>query len=220
MAKGDHLFCSQGAYQHHAIDLGNGNVIQYGGADFSSLSVEIVSYERLSMHGQVYVADSQAEFSPDEIVGRAESRIGENNYCLFTNNCEHFVNWCRMGVAESRQVNRVVERTTAAGTKLATKTSARIAQRLGLRWLLKRLPSSSMPLLVAADFAQLGAEVAAANRGSQPHQAERIGQAVGLGASIGIGSVIGGPFGAAAGAGIWALGEAAGKLTTTRRKPG
>jgi hypothetical protein len=45
-------------------------------------------------------------YSPKEIVRRARSRIGENDYRLLTNNCEHFCNWCLYGVNRSAQVKR------------------------------------------------------------------------------------------------------------------
>ena len=36
MAKGDHLTVSCGTYQHHAIDMGDGRVIQYGGGELAA----------------------------------------------------------------------------------------------------------------------------------------------------------------------------------------
>ena len=52
-------------------------------------------------------ADRGGSFhSPLEIVRRARSRIGENDYRLLTNNCEHFCNWCLNGVSHSAQVER------------------------------------------------------------------------------------------------------------------
>ena len=37
-------------------------------------------------------------------VERARSRLGEDRYRLWSNNCEHFVHWCLTGSARSRQV--------------------------------------------------------------------------------------------------------------------
>ena len=221
MAKGDHLVCSEGAYQHHAIDLGDGNVIQYGGADFSSLTVEIVPWEQMSRCGEILVLPVLPKFSPDQIVQRALSRLGEDNYCLFNNNCEHFVNWCRLGVVTSRQVDRVVERAVSASAKLSSRAGLRLVSRSGARWIAKRIPSKAMPMLVAADFIQLGVEVVAANHGKPPEDARRLGQFAGLGASTGIGAMMAGPFGAIAGAGLWAIGEVVGKISTrqSRRSP-
>ncbi|MBD5133059.1 MAG: lecithin retinol acyltransferase family protein [Clostridiales bacterium] len=44
-------------------------------------------------------------YSPEETIARAKSRLGEENYNLAANNCEHFALWCKTGVRESHQVN-------------------------------------------------------------------------------------------------------------------
>lgn len=46
-------------------------------------------------------------YTPEQTVARARSRIGESHYNLVTNNCEHFVIWCKTGVHESMQVNEM-----------------------------------------------------------------------------------------------------------------
>ena len=48
-------------------------------------------------------------FTPLETVARARSREGEQAYTLLLNNCEHFAVWCKTGVKESFQVNRVLQ---------------------------------------------------------------------------------------------------------------
>lgn len=47
-------------------------------------------------------------YSPRETVRRARSRIGESDYNLATNNCEHFAIWCKTGISESHQVNMLI----------------------------------------------------------------------------------------------------------------
>jgi hypothetical protein len=49
---------------------------------------------------------SDSSYSPQEIVERARSRIGENSYHILRNNCEHFCNWCISGRSSSPQVER------------------------------------------------------------------------------------------------------------------
>lgn len=56
-------------------------------------------------------------FSEKETVKRAMSRIGEENYNLVTNNCEHFAMWCKTGVAESSQVKNIVRAALATEVK-------------------------------------------------------------------------------------------------------
>jgi hypothetical protein len=43
-------------------------------------------------------------------VRRAMSRLGEQNYNLLFNNCEHFATWCKTGRHRSVQVDSVVDR--------------------------------------------------------------------------------------------------------------
>jgi hypothetical protein len=50
------------------------------------------------------VAIEALDFSPDAVVARAESRLGERRFDLVLNNCEHFASWCKTGLSESRQV--------------------------------------------------------------------------------------------------------------------
>ena len=38
------------------------------------------------------------------------SRIGEQNYNLLFNNCEHFATWCKTGRHHSAQVNSVIDK--------------------------------------------------------------------------------------------------------------
>lgn len=47
-------------------------------------------------------------YSPEETVQRARSRLGEAEYNLAANNCEHFAIWCKTGISESHQVNDVL----------------------------------------------------------------------------------------------------------------
>ena len=47
-------------------------------------------------------------YSPSETIKRARSRLGESNYNLITNNCEHFAIWCKTGIEESHQINSLL----------------------------------------------------------------------------------------------------------------
>lgn len=48
-------------------------------------------------------------YTPEETVRRAESKLGEHEYDLLFNNCEHFAVWCKTGVSESKQVDQVLD---------------------------------------------------------------------------------------------------------------
>ena len=47
-------------------------------------------------------------YTPYETVSRARERLGETQYNLFTNNCEHFAIWCKTGLSESAQIEIVL----------------------------------------------------------------------------------------------------------------
>jgi len=200
MAKGDHLMVSFGIYQHHAIDMGDGRVIQYGSGELPPRNNEVTieSHETLAAKGNVVTLDVAA-------------RIGEKNYSLLGNNCEHFVNWCRTGQADSRQVDRTMQRIASCAAKLSSKSTAKFISHRMASAASKRLPKPSTPLFLLADVAQLGAEIVASNKGANAETAEQVGMATGLGTSVGVGLVTAGPLGAVAGAGLWAFGEIAGR---------
>jgi hypothetical protein len=106
---GAHLTTSRRGYNHHGVYVGRGRVAHYSG--FSGFwqcgPVEEVSLSRFVNGHRVWVVDHlETRYSPEEIVRRARSRLGENAYRLLTNNCEHFCNWCLSGVSRSVQVER------------------------------------------------------------------------------------------------------------------
>lgn len=43
-------------------------------------------------------------FSPEQTVARAKSILGEREYDLINNNCEHMAMWCKTGVKECNQI--------------------------------------------------------------------------------------------------------------------
>jgi cytochrome c5 len=65
-------------------------------------------------------ATATARFPGVEAVTRARSRLGEDRYRVWTNNCEHFVHWCLSGIPRSTQVERWGRRVRAALSALAT----------------------------------------------------------------------------------------------------
>jgi NC domain. len=219
MAKGDHLVVNYGLYLHHALDIGDGLVIQYGRRVFDKAHaiVEIVSRETFSRGIPIMVVDRPANYSPDEIVRRAFSRLGEQDYSLFTNNCEHFVNWCCTGQSESRQIDRLVKLTSSVATKMAIKVGVESISKVAIKSSTK-IPGKTVirtttPWLLVADAAQFVTEVAASSANCDQATAEQAGKVVGLGASVGIGAAVGGPVGAIAGFALWLVGEVVGNDT-------
>lgn len=132
MAKGDHLYVNCGAYDHHGIDCGNETVIHYEGKyrggritrvpkmtfannkiihvrQYSEKTVAVALADGktavlLADGKTIYIRDLlEKSYSPEAVVARAESRLGEEGYDLIFNNCEHFATWCKTGIHESKQ---------------------------------------------------------------------------------------------------------------------
>jgi len=104
---GAHLITLRRGYNHHGIYVGRSRVVHYAGLSrrWQSGPVEEVPLSRfISGRPLRIVAHPEPKYSPEEIVRRARSRLGENDYRLLTNNCEHFCNWCLRGVSRSAQV--------------------------------------------------------------------------------------------------------------------
>lgn len=99
--RGDHVYYNCGAYSHHGIDCGDGTVIHYT-KTYGNISR--VSWASFTSGMTVFTKEYGQCDTPDIVVGRAESRLGENAYGLFDNNCEHFATWCKTGVHASEQV--------------------------------------------------------------------------------------------------------------------
>ena len=104
-----HLTTSRRGYTHHGVCVGRGRVVRYSG--FSGFwqygPVEEVSLARFANGRSVQIVDHpESQYAPEEIARRARSRLGENDYRLLTNNCEHFCKWCLSGVSRSAQVER------------------------------------------------------------------------------------------------------------------
>ena len=108
MAAADHLQVPRqhGLFKHHGIDLGDGTVAHYlEGREILRSSTDEFS------QGQPLSVIKHADASPVRVtLQRAMSRIGEQNYNLLFNNCEHFATWCKTGKHRSGQIDSVLER--------------------------------------------------------------------------------------------------------------
>ena len=104
---GAHLVTPRRAYLHHGIYVGKGRVVHYSGLAHGLRRgpVEEVSLAKFSRNHPIWVkTDVHTQFSSQEIVRRARSRLGEDSYRLLTNNCKHFCDWCLRGQERSREV--------------------------------------------------------------------------------------------------------------------
>ncbi|MEB3291129.1 MAG: lecithin retinol acyltransferase family protein [Leptolyngbya sp.] len=109
MARSDQIYVMrplagiQGVYQHHGIDYGDGTVVHYRKLG-ENAQVERTSLETFSWGHPVYRVYHTVADPDDVVIARAESRLGECQYDLFFNNCEHFATWCKTGRHESAQL--------------------------------------------------------------------------------------------------------------------
>jgi hypothetical protein len=104
---GAHIKAWRGAYWHHAIHVGGGVVIHYTGLtkDKNTATIRLDHFETFKAGCLVHIVQYARSFPPSTIVQRARSRLAENGYNLFGNNCEHFARWCVTGQNVSEQAN-------------------------------------------------------------------------------------------------------------------
>jgi Lecithin retinol acyltransferase len=104
---GSHLVTARRVFLHHGIYVGGGRVVHYSGLaqGLHGGPVKEVPLGRFAAGWCVWIRPSTlSRFSTGEVVSRARSRLGEDNYRLLTNNCEHFCEWCLRGTPRSLQV--------------------------------------------------------------------------------------------------------------------
>ncbi len=107
MARGDQIYAYREIagvpYEHHGIDCGDGSVIHY--SKTGEAQVTRTSKESFARGSAVYTQRVSTAFIPEFVVERAESRLGERQYDLFFNNCEHFADWCKTGGGKCTQLD-------------------------------------------------------------------------------------------------------------------
>lgn len=117
---GDHIRVKSKQLYHHGIYIGNDEVVEFGHPfdmyqDHSLIKVMKSKVEDFLNGGflevRIYTKkELKKKFSNDLIIERALSKIGEGDYNLLYNNCEHFANFCVFGIKESKQVDNIHEK--------------------------------------------------------------------------------------------------------------
>ena len=108
MAAADHLQVPRqhGLFHHHGIDLGDGTVAHYlEGREILRSPIDAFRQEQ-----PITVIEHDSASTTGVTLRRAMSRIGEQNYNLLFNNCEHFATWCKTGRHRSGQIESALER--------------------------------------------------------------------------------------------------------------
>lgn len=124
---GDHLKSSRGFYTHHGIYIGEYSVIHYSGLSdgMQAGPIEEISLDGFCAgNGYDVVTHDNREYSREDSVNRAQSRLEEDAFSVTGNNCEHFVNWCIEGDHRSGQIDA----STAVGSSTLA-TAAGISSR-------------------------------------------------------------------------------------------
>lgn len=117
--RGDHIKVKRKGYIHHGIYCGDNTVIHYTDANQNKWSASICedSLQTFQSDGNIQVVSYKHPYPASFVIKRAKSRLGERDYNLFFNNCEHFSAWCKTGQAKSVQANLAMR----AATKLLLK---------------------------------------------------------------------------------------------------
>ena len=114
---GAHVTSPRLGFVHHGIYVGYGQVIHYGGYErgLRRAPIQVVALEQFTKgRGLSVLTPACPEYTGAACVERARSRLGENRYELWSNNCEHFVEWCVSGSSRSRQVEALRDRLNRA----------------------------------------------------------------------------------------------------------
>jgi hypothetical protein len=103
---GDHIWVERSfgpfPYTHHGIYVFEDVVINRTRGKVRWITLKMFQMgEELHIQGH----SKDRKFSPDEVVARAQSRLGEKGYDITDLNPEHFATWCVTGSAFSKQVH-------------------------------------------------------------------------------------------------------------------
>ncbi|PZO57480.1 MAG: hypothetical protein DCF15_07035 [Phormidesmis priestleyi] len=135
MARGDQVYTFREIigtpYEHHGIDCGDGTIIHY--SKVGEARIAQTSRDTFARGNAIYTKPQPTAFIADDVVARATSRLGEREYDLFFNNCEHFANWCKTGRSECKQINEFGLRFSQIKLPEVSELAQRAAQTAGNR---------------------------------------------------------------------------------------
>ena len=117
--KGAHIRVSRGLYYHHGIYISDDEVIHFSGVksdsilDWENCRVISTDLDTFLCGGKLEIkiyskCDSKKLKNVDDIISLARRCVGQSGYSLFTNNCEHFANYCTINKKISHQVENFI----------------------------------------------------------------------------------------------------------------
>lgn len=115
---GDHIRVKYQSFYHHGLYEGDGMVIHFAGPDMQALMdpeqviVRRDSLDAFSMDRHIEVRcyslkEKLQKRSAEKILSAARESLGQRDYDILYNNCEHFVNRCIFGRAFSTQIDEM-----------------------------------------------------------------------------------------------------------------
>jgi hypothetical protein len=108
---GSHIKVRRLGYYHHGIYVGRGQVIHYEGLSTGWTKkgpIARTTFEEFADGSEVEIIEYERPSPRDEIISRAKSKLREQGWSVFRNNCEHFATWCVTGNSESKQVRAFI----------------------------------------------------------------------------------------------------------------
>ncbi|OON96139.1 MAG: NC domain protein [Candidatus Epulonipiscioides saccharophilum] len=117
--KGDHIRVKRGVYSHHGVYVSDDEVIHFAGVDDDNVldwaNNEVIKTDlKQFLRGGIlevkeYTDEELDDLYPvEQIVAYARTCLGDKEYNLAFNNCEHFANMCTLGRFRSRQIEKVL----------------------------------------------------------------------------------------------------------------
>lgn len=112
MIFGDHIKVKLDSFYHHGIFVSDNEVIHFcSDGKFSILSknleIQSTSIEIFAQGKKIHVVDYTNRFIPEKTVEIARQSIGNSDYDLSYNNCEHFVTRCITGTKQSKTIEKL-----------------------------------------------------------------------------------------------------------------
>ena len=109
---GDHIRVKRKRrfYTHHAIYMGDGEVIHVTGSIREKTDPEVkkTDLQRFLKGGTLKRREYKERLPASETIRIAERHISDKSYSMIWNNCEHFATYCVTGKKKSRQVKRTL----------------------------------------------------------------------------------------------------------------
>ena len=112
---GDHIKTKIDSVFHHGVYVSNDEVIHFcSNEQFSILSndleVKATTIAQFANGNRIEKVECKNRFNSQKSINIARAKIGNSDYDIIFNNCEHFVNSCITGKKESYEMNSLKEK--------------------------------------------------------------------------------------------------------------